>query len=204
MSTDEKTAWCNFFYNLLAAGGGCMFGYYMGYAHACRKKSDSESRLAIKSVSEPRLAIKSDSELSRAIKLAKRTKECTELLGQHEEDIAKIRDGLKQCNIDVIANNNEMEQGLISYQFFQPIPIVSKNIQYGRLLNRIDMADTLTKLLTQYPSISMGSFEDLNSSWTDWEEHHKKIVSLVEEYLPETYACLNESKIRQAPGRIVV
>ena len=183
MSEEEKKELFNLLYCLIGAGVGVMGGY-IGYLFFSRKKPDSE--------------------LSRAIQLAKRTNECTDLLGQHEEDIVKIRDGLKQCNSDVIANNNEMEQGLSSYQFFQPIPIASKNIQYGRLLNRIDMAYTLTQLLNQYPSISMGTLEDLNSSLNDWEEHHTKVILLVEEYLPETYSCLHESKLSQSSRQLVV
>ena len=171
-----------------------MFSSPNRYSYFCRKKSDSESSLAITS----------GSELSRAIKLGTRAKECSVLAGQHDEDIAKIREALKQCDKDVIATNNEnkLEQRLISYQFF--VPAIPKNIQFGRLENRIDMADTITDLLNHYPSLSKGSLDDLNASWHDWEEHHTKVIALVKDYLPETYACLNESKIRQDPGRLVV
>ena len=148
---------------------------------------------------------KSDSELSRAILLTKRMKECNELVSQHEDDIAKIREGLKQCNRDVLASNNEIKQGLTQYPLFKSgIPSISKHMQFGRLENCIDMADTITQLLNQYPSLSMGTLDDLNASWNDWEEHHNKIVSLVEDYLPETYACLNESTLKQRPERMVI
>ena len=148
---------------------------------------------------------KSDSELSRAILLTKRMKECNELVSQHEDDIAKIREGLKQCNRDVLASNNEIKQGLTQYPLFKSgIPSISKHMQFGRLENCIDMADTITQLLNQYPSLSMGTLDGLNASWSDWEEHHNKIVSLVEDYLPETYACLNESTLKQRPERMVI
>ena len=183
MSTDEKAVLCNVLYGLLGAGAGSMFGY-LGYLFFSTKKTDSE--------------------LSRAIQLAKRTTECNELIDQHKEDIVKIRAALKQCDNDVIANNNQMEQGLIGYQFFPSTPSISKYVQYGRLENRIEMADTLTNLLNEYPSLSMVTLDDLNTSWNDWEEHHAKVVSLVKDYLPETYACLNESKLRQDLGQLTL
>ena len=97
-----------------------------------------------------------------------------------------------------------MEQGLIGYQFFPSTPSISKYVQYGRLENRIEMADTLTNLLNEYPSLSMVTLDDLNTSWNDWEEHHAKVVSLVKDYLPETYACLNESQLRQDLGQLTI
>ena len=148
---------------------------------------------------------KPDSELNRAIQLIKRMKECNELVSQHEDDIAKIREGLKQCNRDVLASNNDMKQELTQYSLVKySIPSISKHAHFGRLENCIDMADTITQLLNQYPSLSMGTLDDLNASWNDWEEHHNKIISLVEDYLPETYACLKESTLKPCPERMVI
>jgi hypothetical protein len=172
MSTDERTT----VFFLLGSGIGSMMGY-LGYLFF--------------------FASKPDSELTRAINLAQRIRECTEIIGKHEEDIAQIRSALNQCNLDIVANNSEMEHRPLSYQFFS-------NIQFGRLENRIEMANTITSLLSQYPRLSTGTLDELNATWDEREKHHENIMSLVKEYLPETYACLNEAKINKSSGTLTI
>lgn len=173
MSSNDNTAWLDVFYGLMISGAGCMLGY-MGYVFFCSNKPESD--------------------LSRVIKLTSRIKECNEMIQHHNGDIVKIRTAISVCHTDEMVHHRELEQQLVSYQFFKPQSVASQSMQQHRFEHRQDMAVILTELLNQYPSLSTHTLEDLNASWHDWEEHHAQVMSLVEVYLPEVHACLNESK----------
>lgn len=128
--------------------------------------------------------------------VAQRLKECITLMESQNSDMAEIRPALKNCHTDVRAAHAENKILMISYQsqymINQTPESYDKNFE-----QRIDMLNTLSSLLDTYPQLEPEdetSLDRLNVFYNERDTHHQQVITLVEIYLPETYAALREAK----------
>jgi hypothetical protein len=128
--------------------------------------------------------------------VSQRLKECITLMESQNSDMITIRPALKNCHADVRAAHAENKMLMISYQsqwmVQQRQEFYDKNFE-----NRMDMLDNLTDLLDTYPQLEAedeSSLDRLNVFYNERDKHHQEVLTLVEIYLPETYAALTEEK----------
>lgn len=128
--------------------------------------------------------------------VTQKLKECVELIETQDNDMHAIRSALKASQTDVRASYKETTLLLTSYQsqymIRQPVESYDRNIE-----QRADMLDHLGELLDTYPKLEPedeASLDRLNVFFNERDTHHRKVMALVETYLPETYAALKEAQ----------
>lgn len=128
--------------------------------------------------------------------VSQRLKECITLMESQNSDMIEIRPALKNCHADVRAAHAENKILIFSYQ--SQCMVQQHHESYDKNFElRMDMLDNLTELLNTYPQLEPedeASLDRLNVFYNERDKHHQEVLSLVEIYLPETYASLIEAK----------
>ncbi len=115
------------------------------------------------------------------------------------DHIAIIKQELHKCNQELIAFNQQVESYESTSILLKRSP--QKKTTNANFINqnqRIEMQKDLNELLLLYPNapspknITVDAYREF---YTKTEEHHEKVLSIVELYLPDTYAALNTAKM---------
>lgn len=134
---------------------------------------------------------------NQARQLSEKYQECIELMELREEEINLIQTALDQCSQDVIASEHDMNEYVVTDHRVQMMIKASETSQSKSLEHRIVLLNHLSELLDSYPVFSTDestTLNDLNTFRLDHDQHHASVLSIVEVYLPETYAAINAAK----------
>ena len=128
--------------------------------------------------------------------VTQKLKECIDLMVAQDHDMHAIHIALKNSRTDIRAAHRQIPTLLTSYQHQQQYLITQTIESYDKNFeNRTGMLDLLSELLDSYPALEPDvetSLDILNVFYNERDAHHQKTITIVETYLPETYAALSE------------